>query len=132
MMHSSTRITLQGIHYAFGSHKVLNHIDLTIEPGTIIALLGGTLRIGAGVAIFSALLGLPPGVCRGLFSLPLTAFLATLSGGISPTNLTLHHFIQLFALQGEALQALATSIGLALSAALITGLLGLAWWWVSG
>lgn len=40
MMRSSTRITLQDIHYAFGSHTVLNHIDLDIAPGSIIALLG--------------------------------------------------------------------------------------------
>ncbi len=34
------------------------------------AMLGGTLWIAAGVALFSALIGLPLGVMRGLFNLP--------------------------------------------------------------
>jgi len=47
------------------------------------------------------------------------------------SNLTLRHFAALFALQGDALTALSTSLGLALGAAVITGLLGfLAAWLV--
>ena len=38
------------------------------------ALLNGTLKTGVGVALFSALLGLPLGTLRGLFDLPLARF----------------------------------------------------------
>lgn len=38
------------------------------------ALLSGTLKTGVGVALFSALLGLPLGTLRGLFDLPLARF----------------------------------------------------------
>jgi len=64
-------------------------------------------------------------------SMLLTSLLSTLSGGMHLSNLTLRHFAALFALQGDALTALSTSLGLALGAALITGLLGfLAAWLV--
>ncbi|WP_336797706.1 iron ABC transporter permease [Erwinia aphidicola] len=64
-------------------------------------------------------------------SMLLTALLSTLSGGMQRDNLTLRHFSALFAQHGDALAALSTSFGLALSAALITGLLGfLAAWLV--
>ncbi|PLV49436.1 ABC transporter substrate-binding protein [Erwinia sp. B116] len=33
-------MVFNGISYAFGSHQVLNHIDLRVEPGSIVALLG--------------------------------------------------------------------------------------------
>jgi len=35
-----TAIRLQGISYAFGSHTVLDDIDLTIDAGSVVALLG--------------------------------------------------------------------------------------------
>lgn len=64
-------------------------------------------------------------------SMLLTALLSTLSGGMQRDNLTLRHFSALFAQHGDALAALSTSFGLALGAALITGLLGfLAAWLV--
>ena len=64
-------------------------------------------------------------------SMLLTALLSTLSGGMQQDNLTLRHFSALFAQHGDALAALSTSFGLALGAALITGLLGfLAAWLV--
>lgn len=69
-------------------------------------------------------------VALPMASMLLTALMATLSGGISLENLTLNHFAQLFAQHGEALEALSTSIGLALGAALITGLLGLLCAWI--
>lgn len=40
MTRSPVAVTLKGIGYAFGEHRVLNHIDLDIEPGSIVALLG--------------------------------------------------------------------------------------------
>ncbi|MBV7403154.1 ABC transporter ATP-binding protein [Enterobacter sp. ENT03] len=39
-MNAFTAIRLQGVSYAFGSHTVLNHIDLTVDAGNIVALLG--------------------------------------------------------------------------------------------
>lgn len=35
-----TSISLKGVSYAFGANTVLNHIDLHIEPGSVVALLG--------------------------------------------------------------------------------------------
>ncbi|PRD14178.1 ABC transporter ATP-binding protein [Pantoea coffeiphila] len=40
MTRSPVAVTLKGIGYAFGEHRILNHIDLDIEPGSIVALLG--------------------------------------------------------------------------------------------
>ncbi|MEJ4046749.1 ABC transporter ATP-binding protein [Erwinia sp. SLM-02] len=40
MTRSPVAVTLKGIGYAFGEHRVLNHIDLDIEAGSIVALLG--------------------------------------------------------------------------------------------
>ena len=39
-MHVPTSVILEGIHYAFGTQTVLNHLDLDIEAGSIVALLG--------------------------------------------------------------------------------------------
>lgn len=64
-------------------------------------------------------------------SMLLSALLSTLSGGLQWSNLTLRHFAALFALHGDALGALSTSLGLALASSLIAGLLGfLAAWLV--
>ncbi|ORM74217.1 ABC transporter permease, partial [Pantoea wallisii] len=64
-----------------------------------------------------------------LSAMTLSGLLNTLSGGVHLNNLTLRHFSALFSQQGEALTAFSTSIGLALGAALVTGLLGflIAW-----
>ncbi|WP_220250977.1 ABC transporter permease [Billgrantia montanilacus] len=53
-----------------------------------------------------------------------TAFTGTLSGGIAWDNLSLRHFEALFANRGGAMQALSTSLGLAIGTALLTGVLG--------
>lgn len=68
-------------------------------------------------------------VALPLGAMTLSGLLNTLSGGIHRHNLTLRHFGALFSQQGDALAAFATSIGLALGAALLTGLLGflIAW-----
>ncbi|QKJ85225.1 Ferric iron ABC transporter, permease protein [Paramixta manurensis] len=63
-------------------------------------------------------------------SMMITAFLATLSGGLHLSQLTLRHFSALFAWRGEALSALGTSLSLALGAAIITGFLGLLIAWM--
>ncbi|WP_413502600.1 ABC transporter permease [Serratia proteamaculans] len=83
------------------------------------------------IALFSvtALLsvGLP------LASMLATAFSATLSGGLSWSNLTLGHFAPLLETDNDAFSALATSLSLALGAALLTGVVGfLAAWLVVG
>jgi iron(III) transport system permease protein len=62
-----------------------------------------------------------------------TAFSATLSGGLSWSNLTLGHFAPLLETDNDAFSALTTSLSLALGAALLTGVVGfLAAWLVVG
>lgn len=68
-----------------------------------------------------------------LASMLVTAFSATLSGGVSWSNLTLGHFTPLFEPDNDAFSALSTSLSLALGAALLTGVVGfLAAWLVVG
>ncbi|WP_369790795.1 ABC transporter permease [Rouxiella sp. WC2420] len=65
-----------------------------------------------------------------LASMLATAFSRTLSGGLSMNNLTWRHFNALFDLQGDAVSALTTSLGLALATALIVGTIGLLASWL--
>lgn len=54
----------------------------------------------------------------------LTASTRTISGGLAPENFSTIHFEQVFANRGGAMQALQTSLGLGITAALLTGLIG--------
>lgn len=40
MTRTPIRIALKGIQYAFGDQRVLQQLDLTVEAGTTVALLG--------------------------------------------------------------------------------------------
>lgn len=54
----------------------------------------------------------------------LTASTRTISGGLAPGNFSLVHFEQVFANRGGAMDALQTSLGLGMTAALLTGVIG--------
>ncbi|WP_447927736.1 ABC transporter permease [Vreelandella sp. EE27] len=63
-------------------------------------------------------------VCVPILAVLATALTGTLSGGLTLDNLSLRHFEALFANRSGALQALSTSLSLAIGAALLTGVLG--------
>ncbi|WP_017798937.1 ABC transporter permease [Winslowiella toletana] len=63
-------------------------------------------------------------------SMLLTGLSATLSGGVSIANLTFDHYRAIVSQQGDASQALLTSLSLALASALITGAIGLLVSWL--
>ena len=66
-------IILQAIfpHFSAGSLSgAFSGIAPQIQDPQLPAMLGGTLWVAAGVALLSALIGLPLGVMRGLFNLP--------------------------------------------------------------
>jgi len=66
-------IVLQAIfpHFSAGSLSgAFSGIAPQLQDPQLPAMLGGTLWIAAGVALLSALIGLPLGVMRGLFNLP--------------------------------------------------------------
>lgn len=79
-----------------------------------------TLAIVLMMALIGTIAVILPGV-----SMALSGVLGTLSGGVTPDNLTLSHYAALFSQQGDALTALGTSLSQALGTALITGLIGL-------
>lgn len=79
-----------------------------------------TLAIVLMMALIGTIAVILPGV-----SMALSGVLGTLSGGVTPDNLTLSHYAALFSQQGDALTALGNSLSLALGTALITGLIGL-------
>lgn len=67
-------ILLQAIfpHFSaeFARGRLWRHPALLADP-QLPAMLGGTLWIAAGVALVSVMIGLPLGILRGMFSLPL-------------------------------------------------------------
>lgn len=66
-------ITLQAIFPQFSAGSLsgaFSGISPQFQDPQLSAMLGGTLWIAAGVALLSALIGLPLGVMRGLFNLP--------------------------------------------------------------
>lgn len=100
---------------------------LTGKPADVVAKPLGAAKWPV-LALFS-LVGLVT-VVMPLCSMALTAFSNTLSGGISWQNLSLRHYAALFEIDGDALGALGTSLGLALGTALITGAVGLLASWL--
>ncbi|WP_413732070.1 ABC transporter permease [Sodalis sp. RH20] len=113
-------------------------IQRTLSGGRDVAITGGKPAAIASrplgvwrwpvVVLFSLIAGLA--VAAPVAAMLATAFSATVSGGLTPANLTLRHFGNLFAQHGEAADALATSLGLALGTALFTGLVGLMVAWL--
>lgn len=69
-------------------------------------------------------------VALPIASMLLTGLMSTLSGGVNMANLTFDHFHALVSQQGDASQALVTSLSLALASAAITGVLGLLVSWL--
>ena len=65
-------ILLQAIfpHFSAGSGTPLA-VSRAAGRSQLPAMLGGTLWIAAGVALVSVMIGLPLGILRGMFSLPL-------------------------------------------------------------
>ncbi|MEJ2028774.1 MAG: iron ABC transporter permease [Maritimibacter sp.] len=66
-----------------------------------------------------------------LFAVLATALSRTISGGLAPSNMSFENFAEVFAGGSAALTALGTSLGLGLTAALLTGLLGAFAAWVA-
>lgn len=67
-------ILLQAIfpHFSAGSlGDAFGGIPALLADPQLAAMLGGTLWIAAGVALVSVMIGLPLGILRGMFSLPL-------------------------------------------------------------
>lgn len=67
-------IVLQAIfpHFSAGSlDGALSGVSTLAKEPQLLSMLGGTLWVAAGVALISVLIGLPLGVLRGLFTLPM-------------------------------------------------------------
>jgi iron(III) transport system permease protein len=62
--------------------------------------------------------------CAPLFSIIVTSFMRTLSGGLHADNLSLVHFSAILSSGNAALRALGTSMALGVATALLTGVLG--------
>ncbi len=99
-----------------------NYETQTGKPGEQVARELGVwqLPVLAGFALVAGIASVVP-----LFSILVTAFSGTLSGGLSVANLSTRHFEAVLLQGGNATQALATSLSLGVGAALLTGLLGL-------
>lgn len=92
-----------------GKPTPVERIELGIWTWPVMFFFGLVGLISVGVPILAVLA---------------TAFTGTLSGGLTLENLSLRHFEALLANSGGALQALSTSLSLAIGAALLTGVLG--------
>ena len=67
-------IVLQAIfpHFSAGSlDGALSGVSTLVKEPQLLSMLGGTLWVAGGVALMSVLIGLPLGVLRGLFTLPM-------------------------------------------------------------
>ncbi|ROS15633.1 iron(III) transport system permease protein [Raoultella sp. BIGb0399] len=67
-------IVLQAIfpHFSAGSlDGAMSGVSTLVKEPQLLSMLGGTLWVAAGVALMSVLIGLPLGVLRGLFTLPM-------------------------------------------------------------
>jgi ABC-type spermidine/putrescine transport system permease subunit I len=67
-------ILLQAIfpHFSAGSlHDAFGGVSALLADPQLMSMLGGTLWIAGGVALVSVMIGLPLGILRGMFSLPL-------------------------------------------------------------
>lgn len=70
-------ILLQALFPAFSQGSLagaFSTLPVLLHDPALPALLVGTLKTGLGVALFSALVGVPLGTLRGLFQLPLARF----------------------------------------------------------
>ncbi|WP_044175734.1 ABC transporter permease [Phytobacter massiliensis] len=67
-------IVLQAVFPQFSAGSLagaFTSVPMLFADPQLLAMFGGTLQIAAGVALLSACIGLPLGVARGLFNLPL-------------------------------------------------------------
>ncbi|WLI77336.1 iron ABC transporter permease [Kosakonia sp. H02] len=110
--------------------KLTGNKEVTSVTGKPTEHIGAKLGVFAvPVLLVMAIVGFLAVLLPG-FSMVITGFSSTLSGGLSLENLTVKHFVALFATRGDALPALGTSLSLALAASLVTGLLGLCAAWL--
>ena len=117
-----------GVPAALGSRAGLVMLTVGIEKKLAdwpVDLPGASLPAMLVMAGVGGLAVVLPGA-----SMVLTSLMSTLSGGIHADNVTLRHFAALFAQQGDALSALATSLSLALASAGVVGLVGLLAAWL--
>ncbi len=110
--------------------RLVGDKEVTSVTGKPTENMGATLGIAVvPVVTVMALTGFLAVGLPGL-SMAVTGVMSTLSGGLAWNNVTPQHYLALFSQQGNALSALGTSLSLALSASLITGLLGLLISWL--
>ncbi|WP_312778262.1 iron ABC transporter permease [Pseudescherichia sp.] len=110
--------------------RLVGDKEVTSVTGKPTENMGATLGIAVvPVVMVMALTGFLAVGLPGL-SMAVTGVMSTLSGGLAWNNVTPQHYLALFSQQGNALSALGTSLSLALSASLITGLLGLLISWL--
>ncbi|MDP2699531.1 iron ABC transporter permease [Thalassospira sp.] len=120
----STILVLMAMTAFIIQHRVVSRRDfrtISGKPGAQDLLPLGVWRIP--VVILFAVVGLL-GAVTPVAAVMLTASTRTISGGLAVDNFSTVHFAEIFANSGGAMEALGTSLGLGVAAALITGLLG--------